>query len=97
MNSVRQSQTDLNSPIALDNGAFNLGKQYYFKFIHNRNQAMFTNCTLEDKAPSFVPFEAGRKVPINERVQYYIDKMINEEEEQKRQMQERSNTIKMKS
>ncbi len=47
---------------------------------------MFTNCTLQDKAPSFIPFEAGRKVPINERVQYYIDKMISEEEEQKRQM-----------
>lgn len=58
---------------------------------------MFTNCTLEDKAPTFVPFEAGRKVPINERVQYYIDKMISEEEEQKRLMQEKSNTIKFKS
>jgi hypothetical protein len=42
---------------------------------------MFLNSTLEDKASSFVPYEAGRKVPINERVQYYINKMTAEEEE----------------
>jgi hypothetical protein len=42
---------------------------------------MFTGATIEHKLPNFVPFEAGRKVPINERVQHYIDKMISEEEE----------------
>ena len=81
LNSVRQSQADLASPISIDQGPFQLGNQYYFKFIHNRNQSMFVNASIEHKMPAFVPFEAGRKVPINERVQYYIDKMISEEEE----------------
>jgi hypothetical protein len=74
-----------------------LGKQYYFKFIHNRNQSMFMNGSIDSKAPTFVPFEAGRKVPINERVQYYIDKMISEEEEAKKQVNEKSVIQQIKS
>jgi hypothetical protein len=36
---------------------------------------MFSKGSFDDKIKGFVPFEAGRKVPIHERVQYYMKKL----------------------
>jgi hypothetical protein len=47
---------------------------------------------LEVKSSKFVPYEAGRKIPINERVQYYMEKLTAEEEEVQRQKDEFLNT-----
>ena len=80
--------TEVNSPISIGSGPFHEGKQYYFKFIHERNQAFFQRASLEVKSSRYVPYEAGRKIPINERVQYYMDKLTAEEEEAQRQKDE---------
>jgi hypothetical protein len=58
----------LSSPISLGSGSFHEGKQYYFKFIHEKNQKYFQKASLDIKSSTFVPYEAGRKIPINERV-----------------------------
>jgi len=64
----RFAETEVTSPISLGSGSFHEGKQYYFKFIHEKNQNYFQKASLELKSSTFVPYEAGRKIPINERV-----------------------------
>jgi hypothetical protein len=71
-------------PISLGSGPFHEGKQYYFKYIHERNQSYFQRASIDIKSSKFVPYEAGRKIPINERVQYYMEKLTAEEEEAQR-------------
>ena len=39
--------------------------------------------SLDTKVSKFIPFEAGRKVPIDERVAHYLKKLENDEQEEK--------------
>lgn len=55
---------------------------------------MFLKASFDDKVKGFVPFEAGRKVPIHERVQYYMNKLTQEEQESLKQVPEKKALVK---
>jgi hypothetical protein len=61
-------------------GAIQEGQAYYQKFIHEKNQQQMLRASLDKKSEQFVPYEAGRKIPINERVQFYMQKLQEEED-----------------
>lgn len=60
-----------------------IGQSYYWRFIHDRNQEMMKSVSLDKKIKSFIPYEAGRKIPIHERVAYYMQKLESGEDEKK--------------
>jgi len=41
------------------------------------------NASLERKVKSYLPYEAGRKIPISERVAHYMKKLEAQEEGEK--------------
>jgi hypothetical protein len=51
------------------------GNGYYFKYIHKSNRDLALRNSLDVKVKSYMPFEAGRKIPIKERVEYYMQKL----------------------
>jgi hypothetical protein len=44
---------------------------------------MMLRASLERKVQAYIPYEAGRKIPINERVEYYMQKLEAAEEDKK--------------
>jgi hypothetical protein len=86
---LRYSQSQANSPERMDNmGSLSAragGENYYFRFIHERNMEMIQRTSLEKKVKDYIPYEAGRKIPINERVAHYMAKLEAQEEGEKSQ------------
>ena len=59
------------------------GQGYYFKYIHKSNRDLVLRNSLDEKVKSYMPFEAGRKIPIKERVEYYMQKLEQTEDGKK--------------
>eukprot|EP00347_Sterkiella_histriomuscorum_P023286 403335228 len=57
-----------------------VGENYYFKFIHDNNKELSKKYNLQERSQRYIPYEAGKKVPMKQRVQYYLEKLTNEED-----------------
>ena len=44
---------------------------------------MMLKASLENKVKGYIPYEAGRKIPISERVAHYMKKLEQQEEGEK--------------
>jgi hypothetical protein len=85
---VRNAITLAPSPESHRSLRRSIGDDYYFKFIHERNKQQMQTTSFQDKVKGFLPYEAGRKIPIQEKVAYYLNKLEQEEQEKKIKMQQ---------
>ena len=63
------------------------GKDYYWRYIHDKNKRLVKKESIEKKAEAFIPYEAGRKIPIHERVAYYMNKLNAEDDDNPKKQQ----------
>ena len=56
------------------------GQRYYYKFIQPYEKERLQNNLMSQNSNRYIPFEVGSKIPVKERVKYYMKKLSDEEE-----------------